>query len=95
MTTDEGKIVKTAPEHEVVYQELLELLDKHGAKVSAYEMLAIAGNMVGKIIAMQPKELTIQRAMEVVMHNIVVGNQQARGLVKKNDDKIGEPQGSA
>jgi hypothetical protein len=65
------------PEHEVCYSDLTALLRKHGDSVSALEMLAIAANMVGKIIAMQDQRtVTSQMAMEIVSRNIEVGNQQ-------------------
>ena len=62
-------------EHEVAYQELCGLLYRQAEKVSAEELLAIASNMVGKLIAMQDKRtMTTDRAMEIVMHNLEYGN---------------------
>lgn len=65
------------PEHEVVYTDLTALLNKHAAKVTPVELLAIAANMVGKLIAMQDQRIiTVDRAMEIVGKNIEVGNKQ-------------------
>lgn len=64
------------PEHEVAYQDLCKLLARHGDKVTALEMLAIASNMVGKLIAMQDQRtVTPDMAMEIVSRNIEAGNQ--------------------
>lgn len=70
--------VKTAkPEHEVAYQDLAALLARHADKMSAEEVLAIAANMVGKLVAMQDqRKFTPAAAMEIVDRNIELGNQQ-------------------
>lgn len=66
------------PEHEVAYQDICKLVSKHAAKVSAMELLAIAANMVGKMVAMQDqRSVTIDVAMKTVAANIEMGNQQA------------------
>lgn len=66
------------PAHEVAYQELVKLLHKHGDKIGAAEMLAIAANMIGKLIALQDQRvITNDMAMEIVGSNIELGNQQA------------------
>lgn len=63
------------PEHEVAYQELIALVNKHARKLSAIEMLAVAANMLGKLIAMQDqRSVTPQAAMKVVADNIEHGN---------------------
>jgi hypothetical protein len=65
------------PEHEVAYQDLVRLLSKHAAKISAEEMLAIASNLLGKLVAMQDQRtMTRERALETVMKNVEYGNQQ-------------------
>jgi len=65
------------PEHEVAYQDLCALVNKHADKLSALELLAIAANMVGKLVAMQDqRKLTPSAAMEIVAKNIEYGNQQ-------------------
>ncbi len=64
-------------EHEVAYQDLVALCSKHAANLSAAEILAIAANMLGKLVAMQDqREMTPAQAMELVAKNIECGNQQ-------------------
>lgn len=71
--------LKTAsPEHEVAYQDLCALASKHAGKLSSMELLAIAANMLGKLMAMQDQRtVTSAIAMEVVIQNLQQGNQQA------------------
>lgn len=67
------------PEHEITYQELTALIAKHtvSGKLSSLEVLAIAANMVGKILAMQDqRKITPAKAMEVVAKNLELGNAQ-------------------
>lgn len=65
------------PEHEVLYQDLVALCSKNANKMSSEEILAIAANMVGKLIAMQDQRtMTRERALEIVGRNIESGNQQ-------------------
>lgn len=64
------------PEHEVAYQDICNLVSKHAAKVSSLELLAIAANMLGKLIALQDQRtVTPKMAMEVVARNIEFGNE--------------------
>lgn len=70
-------IVNAKPEHEVVYQDLVKLVTKHADKISPLEMLAIAANMLGKMIAMQDQRtITPAQAMEIVSQNIEFGNKE-------------------
>ena len=65
------------PEHEATYQELTALIRRHSDEMTSLEVLAIAANMVGKLIAMQDQRtVTPGSAMEVVIRNIEYGNQQ-------------------
>lgn len=65
------------PDHEVAYKDLCALVSKHASKVSSLELLAIASNMLGKLIALQDqREVTRDQAMEVVVKNIEHGNGQ-------------------
>ena len=65
------------PDHEVAYQDLCALVNKHADKLSAIELLAVASNMLGKLVAMQDQRtVSPDIAMEVVAHNIELGNQQ-------------------
>lgn len=66
------------PEHEAAYQDVCALLSRHADKLSAVEVLAIASNLVGKIIAMQDqRRMTPKDAMKIVKDNIEEGNRQA------------------
>lgn len=66
-----------APEHEVAYQDICALLNKHAGKLDAIEMLAVAANMLGKLVAMQDqRKFTPAAVMEVVAQNIESGNRQ-------------------
>ena len=72
------------PEHEVAYKELCALVGKHAASITAIEMLAIASNLVGKLIALQDQRtMTRDTAMEVVIRNIELGNRQAVEQVER------------
>lgn len=64
------------PEHEVLYQDLCKLVGKHGDNISAQEMLAVAANMLGKLVAMQDQRtMSPAMAMEIVAQNLEHGNQ--------------------
>lgn len=66
------------PEHEIAYQEIVALVRRHADKVSALEMLAIAANVVGKLVAVQDQRTTTSsKAMEIVARNLEIGNEQA------------------
>lgn len=70
-------IHQAKPEHEATYQELIALVTRHAVGLTAAEILAIAANMVGKLIAMQDqKTMTPETAMEIIARNIQTGNQQ-------------------
>jgi len=69
--------IKTAnPEHEVAYQDICALVNKHASSLSAMEVLAVAANMVGKLVALQDQRTTTPEiAMRTVAANIEAGNQ--------------------
>lgn len=68
----------TKPEHEVAYQDMVNLVRKHADKLAALELLAIGANMLGKLAAMQDQRITTpSRAMHVIASNVEIGNQQA------------------
>jgi Asp-tRNA(Asn)/Glu-tRNA(Gln) amidotransferase B subunit len=71
-------LVRPKQEHHVCYNDLVALLRKHEPKVSSLELLAIAANMVGKMVALQDQRtVTAAMAMEIVARNLEVGNQEA------------------
>lgn len=78
-------IIKAKPEHEVVYQDLVKLVTKHADKISELEMLAIAANMLGKMIAMQDQRaITPAQVMEIVSQNIESGNKEILETLMQN-----------
>ena len=75
----------TKPEHEVAYQDICALVNKHADKLSAMELLAVASNMLGKLVALQDqRKVTPDKAMEVVARNLELGNQQALAEVRNS-----------
>jgi hypothetical protein len=65
------------PEHEVAYQDMCQLVNKHASKLTALELLAVGANMLGKLVALQDQRtVTPKHAMEVVAQNIEHGNKQ-------------------
>ncbi len=76
--------MKSRPEHEVAYQDLTNLIAKHADTMTALELLAVAANMLGKLVAMQDgRVVTSERAMEVVVKNLNLGNEQAIALLSQ------------
>lgn len=66
------------PEHEVAYQDLTALVAKHADKLSSLELLAVAANMLGKLVALQDQRtVTPAKAMKIVAKNLELGNKQA------------------
>lgn len=75
---------KATPRHEIAFQEIADLLKRHAGHLSGMEILAIAANMVGKLIAMQDQRTeTVDRVMKTVSANIEMGNQQALAELSK------------
>lgn len=62
--------------------ELIDLLELHSPNVSDIEALAIAANLVGKMIALQHGgRYSMKEIVEVVTTNIKAGNAEARAAV--------------
>jgi uncharacterized lipoprotein YehR (DUF1307 family) len=77
------KIVEANDAHKVAFEDLGNLLAKHGQKVDAAQMLAIAANMIGKMIALQDERtMTSERALEIVRLNLQKGNVEAMALIQ-------------
>jgi hypothetical protein len=73
----EDKVKIARPEHEVVYRDLVALINKNAGKLTALEILAVAANMLGKLVAMQDQRtVSPSAAMDVVIKNIEFGNKQ-------------------
>lgn len=67
--------------HNAGYDELISFVKRQAEArgLSALEMLALAANLVGKLIAMQDAaKITPAQAMEIVGKNIEQGNQEAQ-----------------
>ncbi len=74
--------MKSRPEHEVAYADLIALVAKHADQMTALELLAVAANMLGKMIAMQDHRVTTaEMAAEVVTKNMSLGNEQVLALL--------------
>lgn len=79
------RIITTQPEHEVAYQEVVALLRRH-QKLSAIELVAIAANLLGKLIALQDQRaITPDEVMRIVEHNIEIGNEQALAELQRTE----------
>lgn len=76
-------IHRAKPEHEIAYQDICSLMKRH-TNIPPMEMLAVAANMLGKMIAMQDqRSVTPEMAMEVVAKNIESGNMQVLEQLSK------------
>lgn len=70
--------MKPTAEHTAFRDEALDLLRRHCGHLPAEEVLAVAAQMVGQIMAMQDQRtMTVERAAEIVWHNIEAGNAAA------------------
>lgn len=79
------------PKHVVAYQDLIALVAKYKDSASAVELLAIAANMVGKLVALQDQHIiTPSECMALIARNIEAGNQQVI-----RDLKNSPPEGTA
>lgn len=88
MPDDTGKIHVANPAHEVAYQELIALLNKHADHLSAMEMLAVAANLVGKLIAMQDQRtVSTDQAFKTVTRNIEMGNRSVFEQLAKSQGR--------
>lgn len=75
---------KAKREHEVVYQELVALVNRHARHLTATEVLAIAANMVGKLVALQDQRTTTpDMAMAIVAENLQSGNREVLEQLSK------------
>lgn len=75
-------------EHEIAYQDLAALMARHADKMTALELLAVAANLVGKLVAMQDqRKVTPELAMKIVAENLEFGNQQALEQVMQSQGR--------
>jgi hypothetical protein len=65
-------------QHEAFFQDFAQVLKKHAGHLDSLEMLTIASNAVGKLVAFQDqRKHSPGYIMTVVAENIKLGNQQA------------------
>lgn len=70
------KMIKTNQQHEAFYQDMAAALKKY-PDMPAEEMLAIASNFLGKLMALQDqRRFTQEDVMDIVIGNIEDGNAQ-------------------
>jgi hypothetical protein len=61
------------------------LVNKHADKLTSLELLAVAANMLGKLIALQDQRtVSPEAAMGVVTRNIEYGNKQVLEQLEKS-----------
>jgi hypothetical protein len=73
-----NRVVIANPKHEIAYQEICDLVKRHSGDLSPLEILAIAANMIGKLVALQDqRKVTTSLAMQTIARNIENGNKQA------------------
>lgn len=65
---------------EITYQELIKFMQKKARKgMSSERLLAVASNLVGKLMALQDQRtMTSERAHEIIVQNIALGNLQIK-----------------
>ena len=72
------RTVEPDERHHAFKRDVDELLKKHSEKLQAVEVLALASQLVGMIIAFQDQQtMTSDRAMKIVSLNIETGNKMA------------------
>lgn len=75
------KATVAAPVHEAVYPDLVKVLKKY-EHLGGVTILAIASNMVGKLIALQDQtKYTPAQILHLVNQNIMEGNDQALATI--------------
>lgn len=83
-------VYKATKHHEGFYQELCKVLKTHSAHLPEDQLLAIACNFIGKLVAMQDqRKYTVEQVMDIVIMNIQKGNQQMI------DELLGATEGNA
>lgn len=71
------KLITSSAEHEALYQDLCKVLAKH-EHLPRPEMLAVAANLLGKLMAIQDQRtMTAEQAYNIISRNIMHGNAQA------------------
>jgi hypothetical protein len=64
--------------HQALKADLDEVMRKHGEHLTAQEILAVAAQVVGMVVAYQDAtKMTTESCMEIVLRNIEIGNHVA------------------
>lgn len=71
--------------HTGFMNEMKRAMRKHGKNLTAEELLAIAAQLVGNLIALQDqRKYTSEMVMQIVSENIMIGNDTAvQGLMNE------------
>lgn len=89
MTSDELRTKDGTPSQRAIHAYICAMLREDFGHCSAVELLAIASQIVGQLIALQDQRtMTTARAMDIVIGNIEAGNARAFAVLDK-------PEGSA
>lgn len=79
-------MVQPTAAHHAFHDDVVALLGKHAGHLDARDMLAIAAKLVGQIIAMQDQRtMTREAAIEILIANIELGNQEVIANLKATD----------
>jgi hypothetical protein len=72
------RIIEPTPAHEAFLKELQGALGNSGKDLPADQLLAVASQFIGQLIAVQDQRtMTPDKAMEIVAHGIEIGNATA------------------
>ena len=83
-----GKIVKPTKRHVALRADIEKILDKY-REMPAGELLGIASQIVGMMIAYMPAETVSPAfATSVVSHNIEIGNAAVLALIAEQQAKL-------
>lgn len=78
------KTVPTSVDHDAFRQDVLNVLAKHGSKLSAEEMLALLANMTGQMAAMMDqRKFTPQQVTDLIAENLQHGNKAVVNKLQK------------
>ena len=78
--------MRTKADHEEAYQDLCQLLNKYAGKMTPAEMMAVAANLLGKLMALQDQRtMTTAQALEIIKNNLELGNKQVVDQLMKGN----------
>lgn len=72
------------PQHTAFRNALVNVYREHGKGLDAQEMLALAAQLVGQLLAIQDqRRVSVEMCMEMISANIEAGNAQAIAELQK------------